>query len=180
MAASAAFERLQPWSAHGLALWVRIDSASRLLLLRGPVLQPRESVALAPRELLAHLVLAHWLRRCAPVTHQDQGSARLAVRGPWLHWQPQKTLCSPPCPMLAASQAGRTGLWLRASAIQPLVAHGAGATNSSAWAGSAPACNQVSWFFQRSHDTAGAVPLIVFAPMRFSRRSWPRRMECRP
>lgn len=89
---------------------------------------PRDHSALGSRSLVAPLRTSH-----------PSGSrpARLAVRGPWLHRQPQKTLCSPPCPIHAAGRAGRTGLWLRSMAIQPLVAHGTGATNSDAWAGSA-------------------------------------------
>jgi len=136
MAASAAFERLQPWSAYWLALRARTDSAPRLLLLLSPDFKARKSVALTPSELLAHLVLEHWLRRCAPVTHQDQGRPRLAARGPWLLLQPQKTLCSPPCPIEAAEREsaaqffGFTGL-----VIQPLVVHGTGATNSLTWGG---------------------------------------------
>jgi hypothetical protein len=57
------------------------------------------------------------------------------VRGPWLRSQPQKTLCSPPRPIHAADRVGRTDLWLRTDAIQPLVARAAGATNSYAWGG---------------------------------------------
>ena len=96
-------------------------------------------------------------------TSHPSGSrlARLAVRSPWLRLQPQKTLCSPPRPIHAAGHAGRTGLWLRASAIQPLVAHGAGATNSLPRRDRHAACNQVSWLYQPHSDTAAAVPLIV-------------------
>jgi hypothetical protein len=80
-----------------------------------------------------------WFSRLvAPLrTSHPSGSrpAHLAARGPWPHSRPQKTLCSPPRPIGAASSAGRTGLWLRClhgciCAIQPLVAHGTGATNS--------------------------------------------------
>ena len=65
-------------------------------------------------------------------TSHPSGSrlGRLAAAGPCLRWQPQKTLCSPSRPIHAAGRVGRTGPWLRTGAIQPLVAHGAGATNS--------------------------------------------------
>ena len=35
----------------------------------------------------------------------------LPCAAPWPRWQPQKALCSPPCPILAAAGAGRTDLW---------------------------------------------------------------------
>ena len=64
-------------------------------------------------ELTARLVLDIWLRRSAPVTHQDQGFGHSAVMrlacGPWRHSPPQKTLCSPACPIIA-SLVARTGL----------------------------------------------------------------------
>ena len=65
-------------------------------------------------------------------TSHPSGSrpCRLATLGPWLPWQPQKTFCSLPRPINALRQADRTGLWLCTNAIQPLVAHGTGATNS--------------------------------------------------
>ena len=61
----------------------------------------------------------HWLRRSAPVTHQDQGFGHSAVMrlacGPWRHSPPQKTLCSPACPIIASlvARAGlvAAGLW---------------------------------------------------------------------
>jgi hypothetical protein len=53
-----------------------------------------------------------------------------AHAGPWLRWQPQKTLCSPPCPLFAPGWSGRTNRWLRLKAVQPRMARGAGATNS--------------------------------------------------
>jgi len=90
MAASAAFERLQPWSAYWLALRARTDSAPRLLLLLSPNFEARKSIALAPSELLAHLVLKHWLRRCAPVTHQDQGRHALRRVAPGCFCSPRK------------------------------------------------------------------------------------------
>ena len=60
-----------------------------------------------------------WLRRSAPVTHQDQGFGHSAVMrlacGPWRHSPPQKTLCSPACPIIASlvARAGlvAAGLW---------------------------------------------------------------------
>ena len=64
-------------------------------------------------ELTARLVLDVWLRRSAPVTNQDQGFGHSAVMrlacGPWRHSPPQKTLCSPACPIIA-SLVARTGL----------------------------------------------------------------------
>jgi hypothetical protein len=90
MAACAAFERLQPWSAYWLALRARTDSAPRLLLLLSPDFKARKPVALAPSELLAHLVLEHWLRRCAPVTHQDQGRHALRRVAPGCFCSPRK------------------------------------------------------------------------------------------
>ena len=61
----------------------------------------------------------HWLRRSAPVTHQDQGFGHSAVMrlacGPWRHLPPQKTLCCPACPIIASlvARAGlvAAGLW---------------------------------------------------------------------
>ena len=52
MAASPAFERLQPWSAYWLALRARTDSAPRLLLLLSPNFEARKSVALHPASCL--------------------------------------------------------------------------------------------------------------------------------
>ena len=70
-------------------------------------------------ELTARLVPDVWLRRSAPVTHQDQGFGHSAVMrlacGPWRHLPPQKTLCCPACPIIASlvARAGlvAAGLW---------------------------------------------------------------------
>ena len=112
---------------HPLAVSVNRDehiSATR------PRILSLQSLSSSPSEITAHLVLERWSRRSAPVTHQDQGLRVSRRVGPWLRLQPQKTLCSPPRPILAAGLASRTALWLHRSVIQRLVAHGTGATNS--------------------------------------------------
>jgi len=83
-------------------------------------------------QLRAHRTLGSRTMVTPKRTSHPSGSrpARLAARGPWLRLQPQKTLCSPPRPFLAAGLASRTALWLHRSVIQHLVAHGTGATNS--------------------------------------------------
>ena len=93
---------------HPLAVSVNRDehisaTRPRILSLQSLSSQPRAHRTLGSRTLVAPKRTSH-----------PSGSrpARLAARGPWLHLQPQKTLCSPPCPILAAGLASRTGLWL--------------------------------------------------------------------
>lgn len=112
---------------HPLATPVNGDERTTAAV---PRIRSFQSLYSPAAELTAHLVLEQWLRCCAPVTHQDQGVRTLRRVAPGCRWQPQKTLCSPPRPIHAADRIGRTGLWLRTGAIQPLVAHGTGATNS--------------------------------------------------
>ena len=151
-----------PWG-HPLAGPVNRDerdtaTGPRILLFPKPVFP-----VVADHRALGSRILVAPLRTSHP--SGSRPATPCGAFGPWLRLQPQKTLCSPPRPINAADFAGRTGLWLRSAgcpalAIQPLVAHGTGATNSSTWAGSAAACNQVSWFCQPQSDTAAAVPLI--------------------
>jgi len=142
-----------------------------------PAFFPSKACIPQPQSSPPHLVLEQWLRCCAPVTHQDQGLRALRRVCPWLRWQPQKTLCSPPRPIHAADRVGRTGLWLRIGAIQPLVAHGTGATSSCAWAGSAAACNQVSWLCQPRERHCRRRPIEQTALL--IRRPSTRRRACR-
>jgi len=95
---------------------------SRIPFLPRPVFQTAE--------FTAHLVLEQWLRRCAPVTHQDQGSVALRGPAPGCTRSPRK----PSVPHRV--QSTRRALPIAqvfgfaTRAIQPLVAHGTGATNS--------------------------------------------------
>jgi hypothetical protein len=112
---------------HPLAVSVNRDehiSATR------PRILSFQSLSSSLPEISAHLVLERWLRPKRTSRPSGSRPSRLAARGPWLRLQPQKILCSPPRPILAAGLASRTALWLHRSVIQRLVAHGTGATNS--------------------------------------------------
>lgn len=98
----------------------------------GPLSSGPEVAADLAVESYAHLVLEQWLRRCAPVTHQDQGFPAFRQLAPGCVCSPRKPSV-PQCVQASRPVAvglGRTDLWLRRVAIQPLVARAAGATNS--------------------------------------------------
>ena len=111
------------------------------LLLRAPLSAARESFHFP----CAWLSCLHtWFSHigCA-VAHQSP--IRIKAGAPCSAW-PLAAFAAPENPLfptvsntrgLLGTSAGRTDLWLRRVAIQPLVAHGTGATNSDAGAGSA-------------------------------------------
>ena len=70
-----------------------------------------QSLSSSLPEITAHLVLERWLHPKRTSHPSGSRPSRLAARGPWLRLQPQKTLCSPPRPILAAGLASRTALW---------------------------------------------------------------------
>jgi len=121
-----ALPRLVAPQCHPLAVSVNRDERSAASRPRTLSLQNLSS------QLRAHRTLGSRTMVTPKRTSHPSGSrpARLAARGPWLRLQPQKTLCSPPRPFLAAGLASRTALWLHRSVIQHLVAHGTVATNS--------------------------------------------------
>jgi hypothetical protein len=90
MAAGAAFERLQPCSAY----WFSLQPAPTQYTSISPTLGPRFAFPQLCRpgcgEFPAHLVLVHRLRRCAPVTHQDQGWPSLRCAAPGCDGSPRK------------------------------------------------------------------------------------------
>ena len=98
------------WQTHAPAPQERI-----LLSIRIAPSRLKPSSSNSPRAWFSK----HWLRRSAPVTHQDQGFGHSAVMrlacGPWRHLPPQKTLCCPACPIIASlvARAGlvAAGLW---------------------------------------------------------------------
>ncbi len=73
-------------------------------------------------EITAHLVLDHWLRRCAPVTHQDQGWRALRCVAPGCVGSPRKPSDShrvqstrpikPAAQVCGFAQARSNPLWL--------------------------------------------------------------------
>ncbi len=122
---------------------------SRMSLLAKPVF-PASGLA-------AHLVLNHWLRRCAPVTHQDQGLRALRRLAPGCLGSPRKP--SVPHRVQLRRSAKLTAqvygfarvqsnpLWLTVRAQQ---------TPCESGRDRHAACNQVSWFYQPLGGTAAA------------------------
>jgi hypothetical protein len=160
MAARAAFERLQPWSAFWLALQLALIQRTSSPALGPRIPGPRIPVP-GTRESLTRLVLAHWLRRCAPVTHQDQDLRASRCVAPGCFCSPRKPSVphrvqstrpdKPAAQVYGFAQARSNPLWLAVRAQRTLMP---GRDRHAA-------CNQVSWFYQPHSDTAAAVPLIV-------------------
>ena len=124
--------------------------------------RPASRLSLPGRRRLPHLFLVVWLRDSATDHHQDQGRHGV-LACPWLHWQPQKTGCSPSRPIVASKRA-RTDLWFRHVSFpgdQPLVAHDTGAT--SPCSGGAGGGVQSGLLVMPAHlaSTATTAPLLL-------------------
>jgi len=178
MAASAAFGRLQPWSAYWLALRLApIQHTSSPVL--GPVSRARESFHFP----LASVSCSHtWfsLIGCAaahqsPIRIKAQRALRCVAPGcigsprkPSVPHRVQSTRPIQPAAQVCGFARMRSNpLWLTVRAQRTLMP---GRDRHAA-------CNQLSWFFQPPSDTAAAVPLI--ARLLIRRPSIPRR-ACRP
>ena len=77
-----------------------------------------------------HLVLERWSRRSAPVTHQDQGLRALRCSAPGCIGSPRKP--SVPCRVQSRriTADSHSSMVRPITVLQPLMAHGTGATNS--------------------------------------------------
>ena len=121
------------------------------------------------------LVLVVWLRDSAHQSPIRIKAGTVCCACPWLHWQPQKTLCSPSRPIVASKRA-RTDLWFRhvlSQAIQPLVARDTGA--ASPCSGGASGGDAIrSPGYANPGGTATTAPLLLIrtlAPRRRAHRS---------
>ena len=81
-------------------------------------------------ELAAHLVLNHWLRCCAPVTHQDQGLVALRRLAPGCLGSPRKPSVPHRVQLRRSDKLTAQVCGFPRVQFLPLVAHGTGATNS--------------------------------------------------